>query len=114
MNKKIATMTATILMVSSLLIGCKSRPVFNDGIYEGAGEGKNGELKVEVTVNKGKISGIKIVEHKETPGLSDEILKKVPEAIIKAQSTEVDNISGATITTKAIKDAVDNALKNVK
>jgi urocanate reductase len=114
MNKKLFKIATTILIISSVLAGCKSKPAFKDGTYTGAGEGRNGALKVEVNVKKGRIGEIKVIEHKETPGISDPILKKIPEAIIKKQSTEVDNISGATVTSKAIKDAVADALKTAK
>jgi urocanate reductase len=114
MNKKILLTTTALLIASSVLVGCKSTPAFNDGTYNGVGEGKNGQLKAEVIVKKGKISEIKIVEHKETPGISDAIIENIPNAIIKSQSPEVDDIAGATITSKAIKDAVADALKTAK
>ena len=108
--------TVTALVAAALLLtaGCSGGGKFKDGTYNGSGEGKYGPIKVEVSVDKGKIKNIKVLEHKETPGLSDPILKKIPEAIIKQQSTEVSAISGATVTSNAIKEAVKVSLKDAQ
>ena len=74
----------------------------------------NGAVKVSVTVEGGKITKVEIVKHNETPGISDPAREQLPDAIVKAGSTEVDNVSGATITSKAIKEAVSDALSQVK
>lgn len=94
-------------------VGCQaSTGKYKDGVYNGSGEGKFGPIKVEATVEKGKINAIKVLEHSETPGLSDPIIDKIPQEIIKAQSTEVSVISGATVTSNGIIQAVQNALKD--
>jgi len=106
-----------ILLVFTLLfsVGCQAdNDKYIDGVYNGSGEGKYGPLTVEVTVEKGKISDIKVLEHSETPGLSDSILEKIPQEIIKAQSAEVDAISGATVTSNAIMQAVQDAIKDAE
>lgn len=82
-----------------------------DGTYTGEAKGMNDVVKVEVTVKDGKISSVEIKEHKESAGISDPAIKEIPTKIVNAQSTKVDGITGATITSKAIKEAVENALK---
>lgn len=82
-----------------------------DGTYEGKAQGMNGEIVVKVIVKNSKVSNIKIKDHKESEGISDPAIEKIPEAIKEAQSTNVDAISNATITSNAIKQAVENALK---
>ena len=72
--------------------------------------GNNGDIKVDVTFTDAEIKEVKIVEHAETPGLSDGAIEKVPAAIIEKQSTEVDTIAGATVTSKAIIEAVNAAI----
>ena len=76
--------------------------------------GMGGGLTVKVTMEGGKITKVEIVKHNETPGISDPAREQLPDAIVKAGSTEVDNVSGATITSKAIKEAVSDALSQVK
>lgn len=83
----------------------------NDGTYIGEYEGGMNKWranKVQVTVSSGKVSDIKILEHKEkaTPEITDKLYDRV----IKSQSLQVDTISGATITSKAYLKSVENAL----
>ena len=82
--------------------------------YIGVSNGFGGEMKVKVTMDGKNISKIDILSHGETAGISDPAFKAVPEAIIAAQSATVDAVSGATVTSKAIMDAVANALAQVK
>lgn len=83
---------------------------FQDGTYTGKGQGFKSEIVVEVEVKDGKIASITIVSQDETPVLSDAAYEAIPEAIIAAQSTDVDTVSGATGTSKGIIAAVNDAL----
>lgn len=106
---------AILVLVTVFAAACSGGTgKYKDGSYTGTGEGKYGPIKVEVSVEKGKIKDVKVLEHSETPGLSDPILQKIPAEIIKKQSTEVAAISGATVTSDAIKQAVTDALKNAQ
>lgn len=93
-----------------MLVSCGAK--YNDGTYKGTAEGRNGNIVVSVTVTNGKIASVDVVEHEETPGLCEGALSEVPALIVKRQTTKVDSVSGATITSKAIMSAVDNALAN--
>lgn len=86
----------------------------NAGEYLGKGAGLGGELTVKVKLNGDKIEAVEVVKHSESAGISDPALKKIPLAIVAANSTEVDTVTGATITSKAIIEAVNNALVNIK
>ncbi len=81
-----------------------------DGTYTGSAQGLNGEVPVTVTVKGGKITDIAVGENKETPAIAAAAIEKIPAAIIAAQSTKVDAVSGATITSNAIIKAVEQAL----
>lgn len=83
-----------------------------DGTYQGQGQGMNGTIKVSVTVKGGKISEVQVLEHKESPMISDPALSKVPQEIVAKQSTSVDAVTGATFTSKGIMEAVQNAVQN--
>lgn len=83
----------------------------NDGTYIGEYEGgmyKWRANKVQVTVSSGKVTDIKILEHKENQKL--EFTGELYNRVIKAQSLHVDVISGATLTSKAYLKPVENAL----
>lgn len=81
-----------------------------DGSYTGSAKGMNDEVKVEVTVQAGKITQVVIKEHKESAGISDPAIQEMPNKIVEAQSTKVDVVTNASITSNAIKAAVENAL----
>ena len=67
-------------------------------------------IKVKVTVDGDKISKIEVLSHGETAGVSDPAFETVPDAIIAAQSTDVDVAAGASFSSKGIIDAVKDAL----
>lgn len=83
---------------------------YKDGVYEGIGTGNNGDIKVEVTVDGGKITSVVIKDHEETEGLYEDAEKKVIEEIIEKQTPGVDAVTGATNTSNGIMEAVANAL----
>ena len=76
----------------------------------GEAEGYGGPLKVAVTVEEGKITQVRVTEHKETEGVGTKAIDTLPDAIVQANSTQVVVVAGATYTSKAILAAVDNAL----
>ena len=82
--------------------------------YIGEADGFGGPVKVKVTMDGDKIAKIDVLSHGETAGVSDPAFKTIPDAIIAAQSTTIDAASGATISSKAIMAAVENALSKVK
>jgi len=84
--------------------------MFKAGTYTATTAGHNGDLKVEVTVDDSSIKDVKILEHNESPSISDPAIDRIPKAIVDGQTLAVDTISGATITSKAILVAVTDAL----
>lgn len=87
---------------------------YKDGVYTGKGKGNGGELTVEVTVEGGNIVKVELKDHKETEGIFEGAEIGVGNAIIKTQSTEVDSVAGATLTSEGIKAAVTEAIKEAK
>ena len=84
--------------------------ILADNEYIGEGEGFGGTIKVKVTVDGDKISKIEVLSHGETAGVSDPAFETIPDAIIAAQSTDVDVAAGASFSSKGIIDAVKDAL----
>ncbi|MBC5628297.1 flavocytochrome c [Clostridium sp. NSJ-6] len=87
---------------------------YKDGVYTGTGKGNGGDVTVEVTVEGGNIVKIELKDHKETPGIFEGAEAGVSNEIIKTQSTDVESVSGATLTSEAIKTAVAEAIKDAK
>ena len=100
-TKWIAWLGAVLLMT-----GCSA----NADQHTGEAEGYGGPLKVSVSMNGTDITEVKVVSHSETEGVGTRAIDALPDAIVRADSVDVDNISGATITSKAIKEAVRQAI----
>ncbi len=121
MRKKISVLFLCIVLTFAL-IGCNKEKVVGPDAPKdveitdtaetltGVGEGFNGDVVVEVIRDGDTILDVKVIENEETPEIAGEALKDIPNRIVEANSTEVDAISGATITSKAIMYAVNNAL----
>lgn len=73
-----------------------------------------GRLMVKVTVQDGKMTAIDVLETHESEEIGGVALAAQLQKILDANSTEVDNISGATITCKALAEAVNMALEAAK
>ncbi|WP_271809032.1 FMN-binding protein [Clostridium beijerinckii] len=79
-----------------------------DGKYIGSYDVNLISAKVSVTVKDHKIENIDLLEHKTDRGKPAEV---IPDMVVKAQSLQVDTISGATNSSKTILKAIENALK---
>ena len=83
---------------------------FEDGVFVGTGRGYGGDLSVRVTVQNGNIVDAYIFDHSETPIIYNAAEMGVISAMIRTQSTDVDTVAGATLTSNAIIEAVNDAL----
>lgn len=88
---------------------------------EGTGNGKHGDIKVEVSFKGDTIEGIKVLKQNENKVLSKPVYSQLKDTIVAKNSTDVDIVSGSTATSEgyiaAVKDAVKKAgvsLKAVK
>lgn len=79
---------------------------------KGSAKGLNGPVELEIVASDNHIYNIKVVSHSETQGIGTVALEQLPARIIDAQSLNVDVVSGATITSNAIKNAIINAFDN--
>jgi succinate dehydrogenase/fumarate reductase flavoprotein subunit len=79
--------------------------------YLGTGTGgMGGDILVKVAYASGTISAIEVVAENETPEIGGQALKVLPDRVIAANSTDVDVVSGATITSKTFFAAVEDAI----
>lgn len=76
----------------------------------GSAQGYGGEVKVTVKVKGADIVSVEAMGKDETEGVGSRAIDELPDKIAEADSTDVDSVSGATVTSKAIKEAVDKAL----
>jgi uncharacterized protein with FMN-binding domain len=104
------------------LIGCATTPKvptgkvdhqnLTDGIYEGSYRRGPMKARVKVTIENQRISSIDLLEHDTWKGKEAE--KIIPDRIIQEQSTEVNAVSGATMSSHVIMNAVQNAVDKAK
>ena len=86
-----------------------------DGEYKASAKGIGGDVPVTVTVKDGKIAKVEVGENSETQGIGSKAIEQLPDAIVKANGTEgVDAVSGASVTSKAIFDAVNDCMDQAK
>lgn len=87
-----------------------SGAVLADGTYEGSADGRNGAITVSVTIFEGQLSDLQIIEHDENLNYFSRA-EEIINTIFASQSLEVDTVTGATISSTGIKNAVYNALQ---
>lgn len=84
---------------------------FQDGTYEGTSPGYGGDITVSVTVSGGKISSIDILSAAGEDAAYLNMSKPMLDEIVKTQNLEVDTISGATLSSVGMRNAVILALQ---
>lgn len=109
-SKVVSPMTYTPGVPTDLSTGFDASGFSENELLGMSHNGMGGDLYVKVTMDGDAIASMEVVEQKETDGIGTKAIDALPGAIVEAQSVEVDNISGATITSKAIKEAVQDAL----
>ncbi|MEE8716808.1 MAG: FAD-binding protein [Coriobacteriales bacterium] len=85
-----------------------------DGTYTGTGSGMGGDINVTIEVKGGKISVTDISPNNETPGIGGKEAiddGTFAQQIEAAQGADIDGVSGASVTSAAIKQAVKEALR---
>jgi hypothetical protein len=103
-------------MLGVSLIGCAPKKesatthTVNDGNYTGIGTGYNGYVTVSASFRNGFLTNVIITDQQETKAVSDAALTMIPEYVINEQSLNVDISTGATQTSKAVLEAIGNAI----
>lgn len=105
-------LVAGFLAVLMALVGCVAAGAegMTPGTYTAEAEGFHGTIKLEVTVDAEAITGIEVVEHSETAGIGEAALPVLVESVLEHQTTGVDSVAGATVTSEAFKAALTDAL----
>ncbi|QUH19782.1 flavocytochrome c [Alkaliphilus sp. B6464] len=116
MKKLLIILLAIIMAIS--VVGCNNEgkeivgneaTVIKNGTYKGVGNGKGGEISVEVTIEDDMIKDIKVLSQNETSGF-DTAMDTLAENIITKNSVDVDTVSGCTLTSKGFLEAINSAL----
>ena len=81
-----------------------------DGTYSGTGKGRNGNIEVSVTVENSKVTDITIISSQEDAQYFSRAKSGIISSVINKQSLNVSTISGATMSSNGILEAIANAL----
>lgn len=82
-----------------------------EGQYLGIGQGMGGDVRVVGTVSDGAVTDVEVVYENETKGVGSRAVEQLPAAIVEAGTWDVDAVGGATVTSDAIKAAVEDAME---
>lgn len=104
------TTTKTTETIPQMTDSAEPTGTFADGVYTGTGTGLRGKTSVTVTVENGEITDITVNSYQDDAPYFSRAENSVIAAILRAQSVEVTAVSGATISSNSIKEAVANAL----
>lgn len=105
--KKLTALLASATMTLSL-VGCSAGKTYTGEAY---GHDKENPVKVTLTIKDKTITKVEVDASHETNGIGSKAAETMPGAIVAANSLEVDGVSGATQTSKAIIEAATAALK---
>ena len=107
---------AAVIAVSLFGYGCGAKPASTSsdagvsGDFTGTAKGFGGDISVTLTLTDGAITGCTAEGKDETQGVGSEAIAKMPGEIAESGSIAVDGVSGATVTSTAIKEAAAAAL----
>ena len=82
---------------------------FTAGTYNGKASGYNGEVELAVTFSDTAVTAVELVSSKETQYVGDVAFEPMFADIVEANGSGVDTVSGATFTSAAIRNAVNDA-----
>lgn len=85
---------------------------YKNGTFEGSGSNRRGSIGVKVTLTNDKITDVEISHF--AMHYSEKDVVGLPEEVIQKQSAQVQNVSGATYSTQAFQDAIQDALTQAR
>ena len=119
LKKFMVVMLSLVLVIG--VIGCgaddaattdgDAEGMYTPGTYEASAEGYGGPVMLEVEFSSDKIESVKVVDHDETDGIGSEAVDQLPGEIVEGQTLDVEAVSGATLTSTAIIDAVSDTVE---
>jgi fumarate reductase flavoprotein subunit len=101
----------SLLCFSCASGGTELRALYVPGVYEGMGEGYFGPVIVEVEVGSDAIIQVDVLQYSDTPGIGTQAFEELAGAVVDANSSDVDIVSGASYSSRGFLDAVEDALQ---
>lgn len=113
MKKLSKIIVASLLLVMS---ACSSKEAgtYIPGTYTGEGQGFGGTVTVTITTDENSITEVTVTGDSETANIGGAQLENLGNAILEAQSAEIDVVSGATLTSNGVIEAAKAAIEAAK
>ena len=106
---------ALVVLLSGCLGSAATREAgFIPGIYEGTSRGYRGPIYVQVQVSAAGIEDITVTSNNEDVYPGETAIEELLEAVLEYGTTDLDAVSGATISSRGFLEAVDEALEKAK
>lgn len=124
--KKALSLLLCMLLVMSMFAACKkddnkdtptgkeqtnnNSGTYTAGTYTVEVQGHNGLITVDVTFSETEITDIKVVSSSETASIADGAMERIKEQVLSGQTLGIDTVSGATVSSKALLGAIEEAV----
>ncbi len=105
--------TMAILLFAISCSSNANKPMKN-GDFSGSGEGRSGEINLTISVENGKVTNVKVNSEAETDFAKPAIQKISNQLINGTEISDLDTVSGATMTSNGTIEALENAVKASK
>ncbi len=125
--KKFTVVLSLMLVVVLALTACggdtaddageapaESEAIYTPGTVEKTAQGYGGDVVVEVTFSETEITDVVVTSHDESESIGTIAVDELPGAIVDEQTADVENVTGATLSSEAIKEAVSAAIDEAK
>ena len=113
-EQTVAPTTTTTTTRKPVTTGKAGQFPYPDGIYEGEGEGRNDTIRLAVTLKDGSITDIRVLEHYEDEEPYFRNARQLLDDVKTAQSLNVDTVSGATLSSRGLLEALNDAMNKAK
>lgn len=108
--KSVLALALSLMMVLCICAPASAESAYTAGTYTAQAVGRNASLTVECTFTDDAIASVTVTDHQETEGVGDLAIAMLTEDIVKYQSLGVDSVTGATLTSYAVKRAVSDCV----
>ena len=104
-----------VLMLAIVPFTAVNAATFTPGEYEATAQGFGGDVTVKVTVDENAVTAVEITGEDETPALGGAAIEEFTTSLVGVSDAEaVEAVSGATVTSTAVKEALAKALAQAK
>ena len=101
---------AALLLLAGCLSSGHKAADYADGIFEGTGRGCRGPILVRIQTSHAGIEDIVIISHREAPNPGVIAMEELLELVLETGSTDLDAVSGASLSSRGFLEAVEDAL----